>query len=172
MRHVLPQLAHTSAAPVCSITGVNDYLEVRRRWSCVTIRCQLIMSVRHLHIAHATSKPLARCCRSASSACVAGPQSDTLPSVCQCRCLLPAPKTIVHCAGKPVVLLSTPIGQEGVAVLGDAVSGQEEDVYLVSTRIMAVAVAGLIKQCMPRCADASTGTCIHCMRLPAPWSTG
>ncbi len=53
-------------------------------------------------------------------------------------------------------LLSTPIGQEGVAVLGDAVSGLEEDVYLVSTRILAVAAAGLIKQCMPRCADAAS----------------
>lgn len=38
-------------------------------------------------------------------------------------------------AGQPVVLLSTPIGQEGVAVLGDAVTGQDEDVRLVGAQL-------------------------------------
>lgn len=54
-------------------------------------------------------------------------------------------------AGKPVVLLSTPVGQEGVAVLGDVVSGQEDDVHLVSA-----CAAG----CMPSMVETAVHPCL------------
>jgi hypothetical protein len=77
---------------------------------------------------------------------------------------LACPIVAIHAAGKPVVLLSTPIGQEGVAVLGDAVSGQEQDVCLVGALAVATCVNGPVGRGVRRC---WTRCCLLCCEGPA-----